>query len=263
MKKYLYPLLLITALFIPTACAEKQVEEEPVVEKEAAPVELKVEKSIMLADFEAGIGQSNFKSGMGAWNENPWDANDSYTDADVIETEGLEGPTKAIRLAYSVDSQYAAQNGFWILLNKFDASEYDHIFMDVKGDAKRGFTEIFKLEIKKPKAAEGKEAHELIKGSYRVPVTSEWTRVKIPLNKLTGLVDFGNPEVWGNPAVARKDLGEFVIVFQDRMVTKKIGTIYLDNIQFVKTNNPGPTAVDAVPRDGEKTEVPMEGLAFA
>lgn len=221
-------------------------------------------KELVLFDFEGETDGANISNQLGGesgvWNRDPRDENNSYTDADIVEISDQSGqPGHALKLTYSVESGVPAQNGFWTKLNQLDASDYDHLELDVKGDAQKGFTEIFKIEIKKYK---GSEKVERIKGSQTVSVASEWQTVSIPLNKMTGLVDFGDPEAWAHPAIARKDLDELVIVFHDRMVTKKTGAIYLDNLKFVHTDHPGPTAVDFPPRKGEKTATRIEGLEF-
>lgn len=221
-------------------------------------------KELVIFDFEEegdDVTIPNKIGGQsGTWNMDPMDENNSYTDADIVEIVDSNGqPGHALKLTYSVKSDLPSQNGFWTKLNQLDASAYDHLQVDVKGDTQKGFTEIFKIEIKKHKDAEKVEK---IKGSRIIHVTSEWQTVSIPLNKMTGLVDFGDPEAWANPAIARKDLDEMVIVFQDRMVTQKTGAIYLDNLKFVHTDHPGPTAVDFPPRKAEKTETRIEGLEF-
>ncbi|OGW83124.1 MAG: hypothetical protein A2Z83_05820 [Omnitrophica bacterium GWA2_52_8] len=229
----------------------------------------------VVADFEGEDLMNKLGGESGSWNMDTTDENNSYTDADLVEVPGPDGkPAKVLRLTYSVESEVPSQNGFWTKLMGLDATPYDHLYFDVKGDEAKGFTTIFKVEIKKPKpdhrTPEEKasaqpvdpSAVEKIKGSFKVPVTGQWETVKIPLNKMTGLMDFGDPEAWKNPAIARRDLDELVIVFQDRMVSAKTGVIYLDNIRFVHTDNPGPTPVDFPPRKREKTETRLEGLEF-
>lgn len=244
-------------------------------------------KEVMVMDFENGDDLTNRLGGAsGSWNMDMLDENNSYTDADVVQIEGLNGEVSGVlKLTYSVDSDVPSQNGFWTKLMSFDATDYDHLEFDVKGDPIKGFTDIFKIEIKKPKPnheepkenEESGEAEEVpvpaqtarpveiekIKGSFKIHVTDQWERISIPLNKMTGIMDFGDPAVWANPAIARRDLDEFVVVFQDRQVSKKTGAIYIDNLKFVKTDHPGPTAVDFPPRKGEKTPVPLEGVDFA
>ena len=72
-----------------------------------------------------------------------------------------------------------------------------------------GFPEEFKVEIKTFK---DEARTERIRGSAVVSnVSPEWTTVSIPLNAMTGLLDFSNPKVWENPAISRKALDEFVV----------------------------------------------------
>lgn len=239
-----------------------------------APIELTADASQaqsdlqMVSDFEGEEGFVNHLKGTsGSWNMDPSDINNSYCDEDIVEMPGLDGtPTKVLRLSYSVESDRPSQNGFWTKLEKFDAEGFDHLAMDVKGDVDEGFTERFRLELKKCKNGNctgDEKVDEVIKGTAVIPVSSEWQTVQIPLNKMTGVIDFANPEAWHNPSVARKDLDQLVFVFRDRHVTKKQGIVYLDNIRFLKTGNPGPTAIDKPKRFKEKTSTRIEGLEFA
>lgn len=255
----------IFQLLNPLPLKAAEVEEIPTSGEAAKQAPSINDKEAVLLDLEneqpeGGSIMNNFGGESGSWNLNPEDENNSYTDADVVEAEGKDGKKNhVLKLTYSVDSEFPSQNGFWTKLKNFDAENYDHLEFDLKGDPAKGFTEKFKIEIKKFKDTEKVEK---IKGSQIVHVTGEWQTISIPLNKMTGLVDFGDPAAWQNPAIARKDLDEFVIVFQDRMVTKKTGAIYIDNIRFVNTGNPGPTAVDFPKRKKEKTATRIEGLEF-
>lgn len=220
---------------------------------------------LMVADFNAddadGAARNSLGGESGTWNLDILDENNSYADADVVDLAGIDGAIgKVLKLNYSVESNVPAQNGYWTKLRNLDASGYDHLEMDVKGDPEKGFTEKFKIELKKFK---NEERTDKIKGSYIIPVTAEWQTVSIPLNRMTGVIDFSDPEAWKNPRVALKNLDEFIVVFQDRHVTQKRGVIYLDNIRFVNKGNPGPTAVDFPPRTKEKTPTKIEGVEFA
>ncbi len=233
-------------------------------------------KTKLIADFEGDLNDLTNKlgGGSGEWNLNPDDANDSYTDPLIVKMVGKDGQeSQVLSLGYSTDAASEfTQNGFWTKLGGFDASDYDHLQFEVKGDAEKGFTELFKIEIKKPKPKTEHAAGdayvvkvgqvETIKGTAKVHVTADWQTVSIPLNAMTGLINFIDPEAWKNPAISRRDLDELVIAFHKRMVTKKTGKIYIDNIRFVKTGNPGPTAVDFPPRKKEKTETRIEGFEF-
>ncbi len=250
-------LILFPLVFSPVTpvLAEEPASASPAPEEPKSPV--------LIFDFEGEDLVNSLNGNSGSWNLDPTDENDSYTDADMVPLAGVDpaaADNHVLKLNYSVESQVPSQNGFWTKLNGFDASHVDHFEFDVRGDAEKGFTDTFKIEIKKYKDTEKVEK---IKGSFIVRgVTDQWQTISIPLNKMTGLVDFGDPAAWQNPAIGRKDLDELVFVFQDRMVSKKQGTIYLDNIRFVRNGNPGPTAVDFPPRKKEKTAVRIEGLEF-
>lgn len=227
--------------------------------------EFKGEGYIIVDDFEDEDPKNNVNGEMGEWNLNPEDET-VYCQWSVVPVDRPDGTKqKALRLEYDVDSKdeniLQTQNGFWMKLMHLDASGYDHLQFDIKGDEKAGYPEAFKVELKTFK---DKARTERIRGSALVKgITSEWQTINIPLNSMTGLLDFASPEVWKNPSISRRDLDEFVIVFEDGRVKSKTGVIYIDNIKFVKTGQAGPTAVDFPPWDREKTPVPLEGLEFA
>lgn len=245
-------------LFLPVCEAAPKAapptSKEEVVREDQAPPAFE-----FIDDFEDGDLKNLLEGDSGAWNLNP-DDEQSEVLPEVVEMPGLQASTRSLKLTYDVDSPLRAQNGYWTKLKNFDASKFDHLEFDVKGDPEAGFTEVFKVEIKKYKDPQRTER---IAGSSLVHVTSEWQTVSIPLNKMTGVFDFANPETWKNPLSTFKDLDEFVVVFNDRQVTKKRGVIYLDNFRFVRTGKPGPTPVDFPPRKKEKTPVKIEGIAFA
>lgn len=240
------------------------------VEKEAAPAaetpkKAEDSKSLLIADFESDPPEyNNLGAQIGAWNLNPTDINNSYCDNDPIKVVGLDGQeTTVMQLTYSVNSELPSQNGLWLKLSDLDAQAYDHLEFDIKGDAKYGFTEKMKVEIKKCKELPCKGTDdETLKGSYSVDVTGEWQTISIPLNKMTGILDFADPAVWKDPSVGRRNLDEIVFIFQDRQVTKKEGRVWIDNVRMVNNENPGPTAVDFPPRHKEKTPTKIEGLEF-
>ncbi len=217
-------------------------------------------KIVMVADFEKGL-ENRLGGQAGDWNLNPSDVNNSYTDLAITTLLGKDGKeSQVLRLTYSVDSDIPAQNGFWTKLMGFDGSQYDHFEMEVKGDSAKGFTEKFGMEIKK---CLDKECLETVQGSAVIPVTSEWQTVSIPLNKMTGLIDFQNPEAWKNPRISYNHLNELIFIFNDRFVTKKTGRIFFDNIRFVRTGVPGPSAVDHPEYNLQKTTIPHGTPEFA
>ncbi len=215
---------------------------------------------LMIHDFETGMLENNLGGESGAWDVDPEDDTaDAFPEVEPVP--GLTGSGYSLKLVYDVDSPEPSSNGFWTKLKNLDASQYDHLEFDVKADATKGATSVFKIEIKKFK---DQERVEKLKGTYVVKdVSSDWKHVSIPLNSFTGLLDFANPEVWKNPAIAFANLDEFVIVFEDRRVDKKEGILYVDNIKFTKTGNPGPNAIQSPERKIEKTPTKIEGVEFA
>ena len=193
-------------------------------------------KELLIADFEDGRLPNLLGGGSGAWALNA-DDRDQEIIPEIIEMAGLRGSTRCLKLTYDVESSLPAQNGFWTKLMDLDATSYDHLEFDIKGDAAIGFNDVFKVEIKKYKDAERVDK---IEGSAIAHATPEWKTVSIPLNQMTGLFDASNPEIWRNPALSHKNLDEFVIIFQDRQLKKKSGVVYFDNLRFVRTGKPGP-----------------------
>ena len=252
-------LILSLCLFFPLSISRA---EEPVAPNpQGGTVAPSKEPSTIefIEDFEDGDLKNLLEGDSGAWNLNPDDEQSEVT-PEVVEMPGPQDSTHSLKLTYDVDSPLRAQNGYWTKLKNFDASPFDHLEFDVKGDAAAGFTDVFKVEIKKYKDV---ARIEKIAGSSLIHVTPEWQTISIPLNQMTGVFDFANPQTWKDPSSTFKNLDEFVVVFHDRQVTKKTGAIYLDNIRFVKTGKPGPTPVDFPPRKKEKTPVKIEGIEFA
>ncbi len=236
-----------------SAQSKTDTKSETVVEKKETP------KVVMVADFESGL-KNNLGAESGDWNLDLTDINNSFTDLKVLKTGQADGTQgNILQMNYSVDSDKKAQNGFWTKLAGFDASEYDHLEFDIKGDANKGFTERFKIELKKCVDSACVEKHS---GTAIVSVSPEWKTVSIPLNVMTGLIDFTKPEAWTNPRACYKPLDELVIIFQDEFVTKKTGRIFLDNIRFSRTGNPGPSAVDTPDRKIEKTKENLSHIEF-
>lgn len=231
------------------------------------PRKMKSPAEVIVHDFQGPDMTNRLGGASGSYNLNPEDINNSWCDDSIVEIPGPDGKnTRALQLNYSVESDVPSQNGFWTKLENFDAVDYDHLQFDIKGDPEKGFTRRLKIEVKKCKgkvcSGDPVEDQE-IRGTYEVRVSEDWQTVSIPLNRITGIIDFTDPQAWENPATARRNLDTLVFVFQDRYVSSLKGTIYLDNIKFVKTGSPGPTAVDFPPRKIEKTPEPLLGLEFS
>jgi len=214
------------------------------------------EEKAVVDNFEDGEIQKNSLSGAaGDWNIDPYDDN-THCQLEVVELkQGPDGkPSRALKVDYDVssDTQDATirgvKLGFWSRLQDLDASVYDHLEFDVKSDDEKGATTTFQVEIKRCK---DENCVETLQGNYIVTgVSSQWQHVSIPLNVMNGILDWSK-------------LREFVLVLQDRRVDKKEGVLYFDNIQFVKTGDPGPHVHDPVEIPGKANYPKLEAEEWA
>ncbi len=167
---------------------------------------------LLVADFDSGEKPNNIGGDFGAWSKDPTDFSQGCTEAfDSVNRCGTKG--FGMKLEYSVDSKNPAYNGFWMFLQNLDASKYDNVAIKVKGDAKIGYTTVFKVELKNAAKQVGRY--------YVTNITDQWQDIVIPLKDFKGITDFSN-------------LTEFVIVFEDRIASNKKGVIYLDDLRFTK-----------------------------
>jgi hypothetical protein len=149
---------------------------------------------------------------FGAWDKDPNDFTQTcYDSFSPIVKRGEKG--YSLRIDYDVDSPNPAYNGIWFKLGNVDLRDYKYLVLCVKVDKKRGFTKHFKIELKNNYGEKGI--------FYLTNITDNWKQYKIPLNKFMGISNFDK-------------LKELVFVFEDWRVTKKEGTIYVDDIYFTK-----------------------------
>lgn len=166
----------------------------------------------MIADFDTGEKPNNIGGDFGAWNKDPMDYSQGCTESfDSANRHGVTG--FSMKLDYSVESKNPAYNGFWMFLQSLDASKYDNLVFWVKGDIKIGYTTVFKVELK--------NASKQIGRYYVTNIQDQWQEIAIPIKEFKGITDYSN-------------LTEFVIVFEDRVVSNKKGVIFIDDIRFTK-----------------------------
>lgn len=194
-------------------------EEAPVVATSGAvsspaaePAAAKPSEELIVADFNTGEKPSNLGGNFGAWNKDPSDPTQWCKEGfDNVTRHGDAG--FSMKLDYSVDSPNPAYNGFWMMLPNLDVTKYDTLSFWVKGDSNTGYTTVLKIEIK--------NANKQVGRYYVSNISDQWKEISIPLSELRGLID-------------RTSLTEFVVVFEDRMATKKKGVIYIDDIKFTR-----------------------------
>jgi hypothetical protein len=240
-SKYLLTILLLSCLLIISSCSGNNDQETIVTQQEDlsissenvsettitqadSPNQKQIEttskpsktinpkKELCVDDFNAGAKPNCLGGDLGAFDYMPDDFSQSCLEA---YDPGVKHDDVgfSMRLDYDVDSKNPAFNGFWMKLANLDATGYSKIVFWVKGDVKHGFTDVFKVELKNSLGETGKY--------YVKNVTNEWKKIEIPLKDFAFITDFS-------------DLTELVIVFEDRIVSAKEGTIWVDDIYFVE-----------------------------
>lgn len=168
----------------------------------------------MVADFNSGMKPNNIGGDFGAWIKDPNDPMQGAIESfDPVDRYGHSG--YGLRLIYSVASRNPAFGGFWMRLQDLNASRFDSLAFRVKGDAKMGYTTVFKVELKD---AVDQSSHYYVRG-----VTDQWQDVVIPLKDFQGIANLVR-------------LKEFVITLEDTTASSKQGVLYFDDIRFMKAN---------------------------
>ncbi|MCM8798920.1 MAG: hypothetical protein NC821_05615 [Candidatus Omnitrophica bacterium] len=166
------------------------------------------QEKLVIADFDSGVKPNNIGGDFGAWDKDPADFTGMCVESfNVTERYGDSGFCMAID--YDVDSPNPMYNGFWMKLNGVDFSKYKNFRFKVKGDKVKGYTQVFKIELKNNLGEVGKY--------YVTEHGDEWKEIVVPFTKFAGITDFHN-------------MSEFVIVFEDWRATKKEGRIYIDDL---------------------------------
>ncbi len=210
----------------------------------------KIQK-LTVANFDKGSLTNDLNGPSGTWaleenNEN------NVCRAELVSNPRVGDKGYSLQLSYNVDAPWSqkAVNGFWTKLNSINLSKFDHLEFYAKGSSTGDFPSTFKVQLTKYR---NRETGEMMSGSYIIKdLGREWKKVSIPLNKMTGIVDW-------------RKIEELVIVFQNRRLDRKIGTVFIDNIEFVRTGEPGPSQFDEVPWPVTKLpeDTKLSGLEYA
>ena len=168
---------------------------------------------LVIADFNTGDKPNNIGGDFGSWDKDPND--ETQISQMSFEADDALGDAAgySIRLDYDVDSPNPAYNGFWMKLNGEDATPYNAVKSYLKGDATKGFTKRLKIELKD---MSNQPSPYIVTG-----ITDQWQEFTIPFDKFRRVSDWSA-------------MNEFVIVFDDINSNPKVGTIYADNVRFVK-----------------------------
>lgn len=173
----------------------------------AGPAEQDEQKKILIiADFESGEARNNIYGGyFGVWERN---SNEETRGCRMsFYKPGRDDSVYCLKLEYDVNFPNSPYTGLWLLFDDLDLTPYTRLSFWAKGDGKTGYTRYFKVEFKNDN-----ESASVI----TPPISDKWRRIEIPLSKFN-IND-------------RTKITEFVIVFEDKEVSKKKGAIYIDDI---------------------------------
>lgn len=166
---------------------------------------------VLVNDFDRRENFNNLDGAFGSWNVFYSDQN-QYCQDEFSSRERVGETGCSLKLTYDVESSFSAYNGFFTKLMEIDISDYPYLVFSVKGDAEAGFTKTIKVELKNRTQT----------GIMTVNgITDTWQKMAIPVKDFAGINNF-------------KEMKEFVIVFSDIVVTKKVGAIYIDDIYFAR-----------------------------
>jgi hypothetical protein len=167
---------------------------------------------MMVADFNRSGWQTNLGDPFGAWDRDPEDRT-QFCRARLVEEPRVGDSGFSLMLDYDVQSPNPAFNGFWMKLPNIPVREFSTLSFAIKGDPERGFTRRVKLELK----GKRRSASYLLDG-----IEADWVRLRIPLAAFEDIEKI-------------RTASEFVLVFDDQVVTQPVGAIYLDEVAFEST----------------------------
>jgi len=170
------------------------------------------EGAAVIADFNSGEAVSNLGQGFEVWLKGDGSDTTQRCEISFADGDAMGGDSgKVLRVDYDVDSENPAYNGMRFNFEGYDASAFTALSFYVKGDAEKGFSPKFKMEMiganKRPSPA------------MVLDITPEWQKITIPFSEFFGIRDW-------------TALHQLVIVFADIVNNPKTGTYYFDNFSF-------------------------------
>lgn len=185
---------------------------------------------LLIDDFESASLLNNLDGQGRAWWKREGLAKAKSVPVDRAASEASP-KNHALYLEYSLPNGTRSRAGYRSDLNGVNAGTFDHLELSIKGDSNVGYATDFKVGFLRPSNA---RPDMIESGSFVVTgIGDEWQQFRLPLNKMNGIQDWSN-------------LSEFVIEGHERRTDAETGAIYADDISFIKTNNPGPSAQDPV-----------------
>lgn len=168
---------------------------------------------LIIFDFNNKDSLNKVGDAFGIFDANP-DDQEAFIKMQYKKDTELHKKGYHLKVTYDVESSQDAFNGIWTKLKTLDLSKFEAVSLSVRGDKRKGFSKLFKIEIKD----HSKKIETIVDG-----ITDKWKKVVIPFDDFDGPVD----------EIQFKKIKEFVIIFEDWRVTKKVGRYYIDDISFI------------------------------
>lgn len=168
---------------------------------------------LVIFDMDKWQTVNNLGDAYGAFDANPNDKESSIR-LTLKKDKDLHKKGYYFKVTYDVESSQVSYNGVWTKLRTLDLSKFKAVALTIRGDKEKGFSEIFKIEIKDKKTK--------IEG-YIEDISDKWKKCILSFEDFQGPVE----------DLDYKNIKEFVFVFEDRVMTKKTGRYYIDDIIFI------------------------------
>lgn len=167
--------------------------------------------TLLVDDFNQSAAINKLGGYFGTFSQTPDEFNQFCNLSFDKDTKvGFSG--YSLRIDYSLESPQAVNNGFWMSLSNLDAIKYNGLEFFVKGDEEKGYPPLLKLQLKNANQT----------GAYVInDISGTWQKVHVPFGNFEGIKDFDH-------------LLKLLIIFEVKPDLPKTGTIYIDNLQFVK-----------------------------
>lgn len=170
---------------------------------------------LVIFNFDKCRKKSNLIGGSyGQFDVNPDDEN-AFIKLQFKKDRDIHKKGYHLKVTYDVESDRPTFNGIWTKLKTLDLSRFEAVSLKIKGDKKRGFSSKLRIEIKdnQPKKI-------VTTLDY---ISDKWKNYIILFDNFDGDPD----------DLDYKNIKEFIIIFEDWLVTKKTGRYYFDDICFI------------------------------
>ncbi len=185
----------------------------PVLPRETKTISLPLSgtSSLLVDDFDRASTANKLGGYFGTFSQTPDEFN-QFCNLSFDKDNKIGFSGYSLRLDYSLESPQAINNGFWMSLSNLDAIKYSGLEFFVKGDEEKGYPPLLKLQLKNANQT----------GTYIINnITGTWQKIYVPFQNFEGIKDLDH-------------LLKLLIIFEAKPDMPKTGTVYIDNLQFIR-----------------------------